>query len=186
MRTNRRLIAVTALLGSLTLGSTLARAGDDERSACKGLPSHAALRGGARGGAGPGRTADSDLDMWAHGRQPRRRRLRRGVHRQQPRRSVARQPRDLGAEGEHGQRVQPAGARAVDGEPLLGRAAGRQPVRPAGEQPRQHRRRVRRQPGEQRPGERSDGRRAHRRRERVRRRARAVQRRRQAGRRASA
>jgi uncharacterized protein GlcG (DUF336 family) len=64
MRTNGRLIAVTALVGSLTLGSTLARAGDDERSACQGLPSHAALRSAleaaqaqANGGFG--------LQMWA-------------------------------------------------------------------------------------------------------------------------
>ena len=37
---------------------------------------------------------------------------------------MARQPRDLGAESEHGQRVQPAAARPVDGESLHGRAAG--------------------------------------------------------------
>jgi uncharacterized protein GlcG (DUF336 family) len=64
MRTNGRLIAVTALVGSLTLGSTLARAGDDERSSCRGLPSHSALRSAleaaqaqANGGFG--------LQMWA-------------------------------------------------------------------------------------------------------------------------
>jgi uncharacterized protein GlcG (DUF336 family) len=65
MRTNGRLIAVTALLGSLTLGSTLARAGDDdERSSCRGLPSQSALRSAleaaqaqANGGFG--------LQMWA-------------------------------------------------------------------------------------------------------------------------
>ncbi len=64
MRTNGRLIAITALIGSLTLGSTLARAGDDERSSCRGLPSHSALRSAleaaqaqANGGFG--------LQMWA-------------------------------------------------------------------------------------------------------------------------
>ena len=69
------------------------------------------------------------------------------------------------------------GLALVDGEPLHRDAAGRQPVRAAGEQPRRHRRGVRRQPGEQRAEQRSDGGRAHRRRERVRRRARALQRR---------
>jgi uncharacterized protein GlcG (DUF336 family) len=64
MRTNRRLIAVTALLGSLTLGSTLARAGDDERSACQGLPSHAALRG-ALEAAQAQPNGGFGLEMWA-------------------------------------------------------------------------------------------------------------------------
>ena len=64
MRTNGRLIAITALVGSLTLGVTLARAGDDDRSSCRGLPSHSALRSAleaaqaqANGGFG--------LQMWA-------------------------------------------------------------------------------------------------------------------------
>ena len=142
------------------------------------LPGPAVPRGAAerpRSGAG---TVERRIRITnvGDGRQPRRRRLRRGVHGRRSRRPVAGQPGHLGAEGQHGQRLQPARARAVDGEPLFGRAAGRQPLRAAGEQPRRHRRRVRRQPGQQRPEQRSDGRRAHRRRQRVRRRARALQR----------
>ena len=64
MRTNRRLIAVTALIGSLTLGSGLARAGDDERSACRGLPSHAALRS-ALEAAQAQSNGGFGLQMWA-------------------------------------------------------------------------------------------------------------------------
>src|SRR4051812_7568771 len=64
MRTNRRLIAVTALIGSLTLGSTLARAGDDERSSCRGLPSHSALRG-ALEAAQAQPNGGFGLQMWA-------------------------------------------------------------------------------------------------------------------------
>ena len=76
------------------------------------------------------------------GRQSRRRRVRGGVHGRQPRRSVARQPRHLRAEGQHRERIQPAGPRAVDREPLHRGAARRQPVRSAGEQPGRHGRRV--------------------------------------------
>jgi uncharacterized protein GlcG (DUF336 family) len=44
MRTNGFAITTMALAGSLTLGVALAHAGDDDRSQCRGLPSHAALR----------------------------------------------------------------------------------------------------------------------------------------------
>ena len=99
---------------------------------CADVPSHSALttalttaRAAANGGF--------NLDMWAT-----------VVNRDgvvcavaftggRPRRSVAGQPRDLRAEGEHGECVQPAGAGAVDGEPVHRGAAGRQPVRVAGE-----------------------------------------------------
>src|SRR3954470_10755665 len=64
MRTNRRLIAITALIGSLTLGSTLARAGDDERSSCRGLPSHSALRS-ALEAAQAQPNGGFKLQMWA-------------------------------------------------------------------------------------------------------------------------
>ena len=64
MRTNGRLIAIMVLAGTVTLGVTLARAGDDDRSQCKDLPSHSALKAAldaaqaqANGGFG--------LQMWA-------------------------------------------------------------------------------------------------------------------------
>jgi uncharacterized protein GlcG (DUF336 family) len=64
MRTNGRLITVMVLAGTLTLGVTRARAGDDDRSQCKDLPSHSALKAAldaaqaqANGGFG--------LQMWA-------------------------------------------------------------------------------------------------------------------------
>src|SRR6185295_4224279 len=64
MYTNGRLIALTAIVGSLTLGSTLARAGDDERSSCRGLPSHAALRS-ALEAAQAQSNGGFGLQMWA-------------------------------------------------------------------------------------------------------------------------
>ena len=112
--------------------------GNGQGNACRDLPSHAALRaalsaaqGQANGGFG--------LEMWASVVN------RDGIvcavafTRRQPRRSVAGQPRDLGAEGQHRQRVQPAGPGALHRQPLLRGAAGREPVRPAGEQSREHR-----------------------------------------------
>ena len=86
-------------------------------NACRGLPSHQELRdalsaaqGQANGGFGSGDVG--------HGGQPRWRRVCGRVHRQSRGDQWPGQPRDLGAEGQHGQRVQPAGTGAVHGEPV--------------------------------------------------------------------
>ena len=161
-----------AIAGCLLFNAGTARA-DDDRSRVSRRAVACGVARGARGGPRPAERRIQPGDVGER-RQSRRRGVRGRVHRQSARRSVARQPGDLGAEGEHGERVQSARARAFHGEPLHRDAAGRQPVRVAGEQPGRHRRRVRRQPGEQRPEQRSDGRIPNRRRECIRRRTRAL------------
>ena len=71
-----------------------------------------------------------------HDRESRRHRMRGRVHWRRSRIGMAGKPRHLGAEGKHGKLVQPAGTRALDGQPLGGRAAGRVAVRSTGEQSR--------------------------------------------------
>ena len=112
---------------------------------CSNLPSQSDLRAALSAARGVG-NGGFDLDMWGT-------LVNRdgivcavaftGADRGDP---MAGQPRDLGAEGEHRERVQPAGPRALHRQPLCGRAARRQPVRPAGQQSGRHRRGVRRHP----------------------------------------
>ena len=92
---------------------------------CAGLPGHAALEAALKSARARRRTAASISTCGAPSSiatascapwlSPVR-------NRRQP---VAGQPRDLRAEGEHGECVQPAGSCAVDCEPVGGRAAGR-------------------------------------------------------------
>ncbi len=91
-------------------------------------------------------------------------------------RPVARLPRHLGAEGKHRQQPEPGRPGTVDREPLQRGATRREPVRPAGEQPGQHRCGIRWQCGRVRDDERFHARQADRRGERVRRRPGAVRR----------
>ena len=142
----------------LLLAAATARADDDRLSACRDLPSHAALRAQLEAARAQAERRLQPGNV-GHRRQPRRDRLRGRVHRRQPRRSVARQPRDLRTESEYRERVQPSRPRALDREPLHRHPARRQSVRPSGEQPRRHRCGLRRQSGEQRSERRSDGRR---------------------------
>ena len=109
---------------------------------CRGLPGHAALKA-ALDTATQAETSGLNNQMWATI-------VNRdgivcavafsGADRGD---AVARQPRHLRAEGQHGERLQPGrgvvrrrlgpgvGPGALDGEPVLRRAAGRQPVRAA-------------------------------------------------------
>ena len=124
------------------------------RGGCRGLPVARGAEGGARR-RDAGRDQRPEQPHVGDGREPRRRRVRGGLLRRQPRRAVAGQPRHLRAEGEHGQRLQPRrhvveqrigpgqGPRALDRQPLFRRAAGRQPLRAAAQQPGRHRRRLR-------------------------------------------
>jgi len=59
-----RWVASVVLLGSLTLGVGVARAGDDDRSQCRGLPSQSALRN-AREAAQAQQNGGFGLQMWA-------------------------------------------------------------------------------------------------------------------------
>ena len=85
------------------------------RRSIVGVPRPAFSRGAEGAARGSPRTGQRRIQPGhvGHRRQPRRRRLRGRVHRQQPRRSVARQPGDLRAEGQYRERLQPAGARAL-------------------------------------------------------------------------
>lgn len=64
MRTNRLAIAAMALVGSLAVGVALAHAGDDDRSQCRSLPSHSALRA-ALSAAQNQQNGGFGLEMWA-------------------------------------------------------------------------------------------------------------------------
>ena len=119
-------------------------------SSCSGLPSHGQLRA-ALVAAVAAEGSGLNNHMWAtlvnrDGIVLRGRVLGRG-----PRRPVARQPRDLGAEGQHGERVQP-GQQLLQqriGQPTglalstanlySAVAAGRQPLWLAGQQSRRYR-----------------------------------------------
>ena len=106
--------------------------GNNGGSSCNQLPSYGALRAAlvaaqsqSNGGFG--------LNMWATVVNRDWSCLRGGVYGQRPRIAVAGKPRDLSAEGEYGECVQPAGAGAIDCGSLQRDAAGRDVVRTAGE-----------------------------------------------------
>jgi len=64
MRTEARLITVMAVAGFLTVGVALAHAGDDDRSACRGMPSYSALRAALEAAQGQ-QNGGFGLQMWA-------------------------------------------------------------------------------------------------------------------------
>ncbi len=117
----RSIASVLAAMG-IAAGMASHAAAQGGQSACAGLPSHADLRA-ALAAARAQPNGGFDLTCGPP-RQSRRRRLRCRVH-GSARRPMAWQPRDLGAEGQHRERVQPAGPGAVDRESLLRGAAGR-------------------------------------------------------------
>ena len=73
---------------------------------CKGLAGYAQLKAALIQATMRRRQRAEQPDV-GHHRRPGRRRVRGRVQRDRSRGAVARQPRDLGAEGQHGERVQP-------------------------------------------------------------------------------
>ncbi len=99
-------IAGAIAIAAAGLVNTSVHAAEDPVAvACKDLPSPGAASAGVEGRAGGRQRRLRPRDV-GHDGQSRRRRLRRGIHRWQPRRPVAGQPRDLRAEGQHGQLIQ--------------------------------------------------------------------------------
>ena len=117
----KKLVCGVFMINLLLAGRPALAQSDNQ---CSLLPSQADLKAVCRC---PGRG-----QRWlqprhvGHDRRPRRHRLRGRVHWRRPRLAVAGKPRHLGAEGKHGELVQPAGPRALDA-PISGR-----PCSPAG------------------------------------------------------
>ena len=110
MRRHALAVAVLVFITSLADGSGLTQAqgvNNPPGNGCKDLPSWDALRARAPHGARAGQWR-AEPGYVGHDRRSGRRGVRGGVHRQRSPAAVARQPRHFGAEGEHGELVQPA------------------------------------------------------------------------------
>ena len=95
-----------------------------------------ALKASVKPSGGP-TNGGLDNNEWAALVTPRRRHLRGCLQRRQARRPMARQPRDRGREGQHGERAEPQWICAFHRQPLRRRATGRLPVWTGLERPAQ-------------------------------------------------